>query len=164
MLNSGDNVHGGCSMFLIDVCVPSVNLSSATVSLARPRHRPASHRSCSFIALYALGIATDRKTRLVSQALTAVFHAPAKTCVNPASRPTTPLTFLQRREAAHCEYHRSFRRAHGHCAYRGASCILPQPSSRAHGPGTDLGYYQWEARRVGREQSDAAVRGQAVIP
>ncbi|KAL1936956.1 hypothetical protein VTO73DRAFT_3257 [Trametes versicolor] len=53
MLNSGDTVHGGCSMFLIDVC--------------------------SFITLYALGIATDRKMRLVSQALTTVFHAPAKT-------------------------------------------------------------------------------------
>lgn len=42
MLNSGDNVHGGCSMFLIDVCVPSVDLSSASGSLARPRHRLAS--------------------------------------------------------------------------------------------------------------------------
>ncbi|EIW51889.1 uncharacterized protein TRAVEDRAFT_157075 [Trametes versicolor FP-101664 SS1] len=53
MLNSANMVHGGCSMFLIDVC--------------------------SSIALVSLGIATNRDTRLVSQAITTVFHAPATT-------------------------------------------------------------------------------------
>ncbi|KAI0636375.1 HotDog domain-containing protein [Trametes polyzona] len=53
MLNSGNMMHGGCSMFLIDVC--------------------------SSIALVALGIVTSRNSYLVSQAITTVFHAPATT-------------------------------------------------------------------------------------
>ncbi|PIL28315.1 hypothetical protein GSI_09604 [Ganoderma sinense ZZ0214-1] len=51
MLNSGGNLHGGCTMFMIDVC--------------------------SSIALLALGIARDMTVNLVSQAITTVFHAPA---------------------------------------------------------------------------------------
>ncbi|KAI1786935.1 HotDog domain-containing protein [Ganoderma leucocontextum] len=51
MLNAGGNLHGGCTMFLIDVC--------------------------SSIALLALGIARDARVELVSQAITTVFHAPA---------------------------------------------------------------------------------------
>lgn len=152
MLNSGDNVHGGCSMFLIDVCVPcSSYLALQAHSRARAvvlRLLP--YRRCSFITLYALGIATDRKTRLVSQAITVVFHAPAKPCVGPASRSTTPLTLLQRREATYHKHHRGFRCAHGHRAHGGAYCSRSQPSLCAHGPCIDLGCYQWEARRVRR--------------
>ncbi|KAI0355122.1 hypothetical protein OH77DRAFT_1480492 [Trametes cingulata] len=51
MLNSAANLHGGCSMYMIDVC--------------------------SSIALVALGIATHRYANFVSQAITTVFHAPA---------------------------------------------------------------------------------------
>ncbi|KAI8982951.1 hypothetical protein BD414DRAFT_419242 [Trametes punicea] len=51
MLNSAGNMHGGCTMFLIDVC--------------------------SSIALVALGIAIGRYANFVSQAITTVFHAPA---------------------------------------------------------------------------------------
>ncbi|KAI0647642.1 hypothetical protein C8Q79DRAFT_960610 [Trametes meyenii] len=51
MLNSGGKMHGGCTMFIVDVC--------------------------SSIALVALGIATGRRYGFVSQAITTVFHAPA---------------------------------------------------------------------------------------
>ncbi|KAH9884120.1 hypothetical protein C8Q73DRAFT_363739 [Cubamyces lactineus] len=51
MLNSGDKMHGGCTMFLIDVC--------------------------SSVALVALGIATHKYANFVSQAISTVFHAPA---------------------------------------------------------------------------------------
>ncbi|PIL28311.1 hypothetical protein GSI_09600 [Ganoderma sinense ZZ0214-1] len=50
MLNAGGNLHGGCTMFMIDVCS---------------------------IALLVLGIARDMTVNLVSQAITTVFHAPA---------------------------------------------------------------------------------------
>ncbi|CDO70334.1 hypothetical protein BN946_scf184843.g23 [Trametes cinnabarina] len=51
MLNPAGNMHGGCTMFLIDVC--------------------------SSIALVALGVATHKNARFVSQTLNTVFHAPA---------------------------------------------------------------------------------------
>ncbi|KAI0747405.1 hypothetical protein C8Q74DRAFT_1312527 [Fomes fomentarius] len=51
MTNSGRNVHGGCTMFMIDVC--------------------------SSIALVALSIAMKKPVYFVSQALTTVFHSPA---------------------------------------------------------------------------------------
>ncbi|KAJ3007611.1 hypothetical protein NUW54_g3485 [Trametes sanguinea] len=51
MLNPAGNMHGGCTMFLIDVC--------------------------SSIALVALAVAKRSNARFVSQSLTTVFHAPA---------------------------------------------------------------------------------------
>ncbi|KAI9065054.1 hypothetical protein FKP32DRAFT_1534553, partial [Trametes sanguinea] len=51
MLNPAGNMHGGCTMFLIDVC--------------------------SSIALVALAVAKRSNVRFVSQSLTTVFHAPA---------------------------------------------------------------------------------------
>ncbi|KAI0748769.1 hypothetical protein C8Q80DRAFT_1173548 [Daedaleopsis nitida] len=51
MSNSARNVHGGCIMFLIDVC--------------------------SSITLVALSIAMKKEGYYVSQALTTVFHSPA---------------------------------------------------------------------------------------
>ncbi|KAM5544043.1 hypothetical protein V8D89_002229 [Ganoderma adspersum] len=51
MLNAGWNLHGGCTMFMIDVC--------------------------SSITLLVLGIARDTRVDLVSQAIATVFHAPA---------------------------------------------------------------------------------------
>nr|VWP01379.1 Uncharacterized protein [Ganoderma boninense] len=51
MLNAGGNLHGGCTMFMIDVC--------------------------SSVTLHVLGIARGLQSSLVSQAITTVFHAPA---------------------------------------------------------------------------------------
>ncbi|TBU53418.1 hypothetical protein BD310DRAFT_981147 [Dichomitus squalens] len=51
MLNANRHVHGGCSMFMIDIC--------------------------SAIALTALSIAMNKRTHLVSQAINTIFHAPA---------------------------------------------------------------------------------------
>ncbi|KAI0373161.1 hypothetical protein BV20DRAFT_938327 [Pilatotrama ljubarskyi] len=72
MLNSGGNMHGGCSMYLIDVYVPSGPFWVRPKLLSRR-----AHCSCSSIALVALGIATHRYANFVSQAITTVFHAPA---------------------------------------------------------------------------------------
>ncbi|KAI0325013.1 hypothetical protein GY45DRAFT_1261702 [Cubamyces sp. BRFM 1775] len=58
MLNSGGMMHGGCTMFLVDVYVLL-------------------HPACSSIALVALGIATHKYANFVSQAISTVFHAPA---------------------------------------------------------------------------------------
>ncbi|EIW51891.1 uncharacterized protein TRAVEDRAFT_75616 [Trametes versicolor FP-101664 SS1] len=67
-------------VFEVDVNEDMLNSGDTAYSRVRTVVlRPRTHRSCSFITLYALGIATDRKMRLVSQALTTVFHAPAKT-------------------------------------------------------------------------------------
>ncbi|KAH9848929.1 hypothetical protein C2E23DRAFT_842157 [Lenzites betulinus] len=52
MLNAAENMHGGCSMYLIDIC--------------------------SSIALVALSITLHNDARFVSQAIHTVFHAPAK--------------------------------------------------------------------------------------
>ncbi|RDX49766.1 hypothetical protein K466DRAFT_542333 [Polyporus arcularius HHB13444] len=51
MLNSARHMHGGCAMFMVDVC--------------------------SSIALVALSIAMNKRVFLVSQSLTTVFHSPA---------------------------------------------------------------------------------------
>ncbi|CDO68680.1 hypothetical protein BN946_scf184652.g7 [Trametes cinnabarina] len=51
MLNIGGNMHGGCAVYLIDVC--------------------------SSMALAVLGMATDKPWNFVSQAITTTFHAPA---------------------------------------------------------------------------------------
>ncbi|KAI0690931.1 hypothetical protein C8T65DRAFT_671071 [Cerioporus squamosus] len=51
MLNSAKHMHGGCAMFMIDVC--------------------------SSIALVALSIALNKRAYLVSQSLTTVWHSPA---------------------------------------------------------------------------------------
>ncbi|KAI0771091.1 HotDog domain-containing protein [Trametes elegans] len=51
MLNGLWNLHGGCTMFFVDVC--------------------------SSIALASLALATNRKAGFVSQAINTVFHAPA---------------------------------------------------------------------------------------
>lgn len=83
MLNSGSMVHGGCSMFLIDVYVSLLDVTAGVRSFVLS----SLFRSCSSIALVSLGIATNRDTRLVSQAITTVFHAPATTCVVPVQLP-----------------------------------------------------------------------------
>ncbi|RPD71401.1 hypothetical protein L226DRAFT_491521 [Lentinus tigrinus ALCF2SS1-7] len=51
MLNSAKHMHGGCAMFMIDVC--------------------------SSIALVSLSIAMNKRVYLVSQSLTTVWHSPA---------------------------------------------------------------------------------------
>ncbi|KAI0775978.1 hypothetical protein BD413DRAFT_469582 [Trametes elegans] len=51
MLNISGNMHGGCAVYLIDIC--------------------------SSMALAVLGMATDKPWNFVSQAINTVYHAPA---------------------------------------------------------------------------------------
>ena len=74
MLNAGWNLHGGCTMFMIDVYV---HRGWTVRRCQRSRHR------CSSITLLVLGIARDTRVDLVSQAITTVFHAPATMYVCP---------------------------------------------------------------------------------
>ncbi|KAI9056550.1 hypothetical protein FKP32DRAFT_1599286 [Trametes sanguinea] len=75
MLNISGNMHGGCAVYLIDIC--------------------------SSMALAVLGMATDKPWNFVSQAINTTFHAPApagvkieiiNTTVSFGSRTVTAIT------------------------------------------------------------------------
>ncbi|KAL7282508.1 hypothetical protein ACG7TL_003979 [Trametes sanguinea] len=83
MLNIGGNMHGGCAVYLIDVC--------------------------SSMALAVLGMATNKPWNFVSQAINTTFHAPAppgvkieiaNTTVSFGSRTVTAITEVS--TLSHC--------------------------------------------------------------